>query len=101
MSRPYADADVFRAVADPTRRRVLELLRNREQSQGELAAHFDCSLPTLSFHLRMLRSAGLVTQHRAGRRRLYALRKDVLTPIARFAESFSQDRQPSHARTSP
>ncbi len=100
MSRPYADADVFRAVADATRRRILELLRKREQSQGELAAHFDCSLPTLSFHLRMLRSAGLVTQKRVGRRRVYELRPDVLKPIMRFAAPFDRERRPSRARAS-
>lgn len=81
MSRPINGDDVFRAVAHPVRRRVLELLRDGERGMGELAAPFRMSLPCFSNHLRVLREAGLVTQRRAGIRRVYRLRSDKLRQI--------------------
>ncbi len=57
---------VFRAIADPTRRQILKLLREREQSVGEIAGNFSMSRPAISKHLRLLRSAGLVVSHRQG-----------------------------------
>jgi DNA-binding transcriptional ArsR family regulator len=59
------------AIADPIRRRVLELVRDRELPAGELAAQFDVSRPAVSKHLRVLREAGLVHERRSGRLRLY------------------------------
>jgi len=57
---------VFRALADPTRREILRLLRHREQTVGELATNFPTSRPAISKHLRLLRSAGLVVSRRDG-----------------------------------
>lgn len=54
----------FKALADPTRRRILELLETDDLTAGELAAHFDISKPTLSHHLATLKAAGLVTDER-------------------------------------
>ena len=59
------------AIADPTRRKVLELVRDRELAAGEIAAQFEISRPAVSRHLRVLRGAGLVTERRDGRLRLY------------------------------
>ena len=59
------------AIADPIRRRVLELVRDRDVPAGELAAHFDVSRPAVSRHLRVLREAGLVRERRDGKLRLY------------------------------
>jgi DNA-binding transcriptional ArsR family regulator len=59
------------AIADPVRRRVLELVRDREVPAGELAAQFEVSRPAVSRHLRVLREAGLVRERREGRLRLY------------------------------
>jgi DNA-binding transcriptional ArsR family regulator len=59
------------AIADPIRRRVLELVRDRELPAGELAAQFEVSRPAVSRHLRVLREAGLVRERRSGRLRLY------------------------------
>jgi DNA-binding transcriptional ArsR family regulator len=59
------------AIADPIRRRVLELVRDREMPAGELAAEFDVSRPAVSRHLRVLREAGLVHERRDGKLRLY------------------------------
>ena len=54
----------FKALADPTRRRILELLREGNCTAGELAEHFDISKPSLSHHLATLKNAGLVTDER-------------------------------------
>jgi DNA-binding transcriptional ArsR family regulator len=59
------------AISDPIRRRVLELVRDRELPAGELAAEFEVSRPAVSRHLRVLREAGLVQERREGRLRLY------------------------------
>ena len=61
------------ALADPTRRRIVELLAERERSAGELAAQFRTSRPGVSRHLRVLREQGLVRARGEGRRRLYSL----------------------------
>jgi DNA-binding transcriptional ArsR family regulator len=59
------------AIADPTRRRVLELVRDRELAAGEIAGAFEISRPAVSRHLRVLREAGLVRERRDGRLHLY------------------------------
>jgi DNA-binding transcriptional ArsR family regulator len=61
------------ALADPTRRRIVELLAGGERSAGELAAQFDTSRPAVSRHLRVLREQGLVRAREDGARRLYSL----------------------------
>lgn len=61
------------ALADPTRRRIVELLAVRERSAGELASHFPVSRPAVSRHLRVLRETGLVHSRGEAQRRLYSL----------------------------
>jgi len=68
-----SSADSFAAIADPTRRTILELLRARERSAGELAAHFRTSRPAVSRHVRVLRRAGLIRERREARLRYYSL----------------------------
>lgn len=82
MSRPYSSADAFRAVADPTRRRILDLLRRREMVVGELAESLRVSGPTLSFHLGVLRHAGLAVSRRRGRHLTYAVNPRPLQAIS-------------------
>ena len=65
--------DAFEALGDPNRRRILSLLATSEQSVGHLAAEFAISRPAVSRHLRLLREAGLVSEERQGRRRVYRL----------------------------
>jgi DNA-binding transcriptional ArsR family regulator len=65
--------NAFVALADPTRRRIVELLADGERSAGELAAEFDTSRPGVSRHLRVLREHGLVRARGDGARRLYSL----------------------------
>ena len=59
------------AIADPIRRRVLELVRDEELPAGAIASNFPVSRPAVSRHLRVLREAGLVQERRSGRERLY------------------------------
>ncbi len=68
-----AGGDVFQALADPTRRAILGLLRQGSQSVGSIASDFPISRPAISKHLRILREAGLVTEIKVGRQRLYAI----------------------------
>ena len=61
------------ALADPTRRRIVELLAERERTAGEIASNFDAARPGVSRHLRVLREQGLVRVRSDGRRRVYSL----------------------------
>ena len=63
----------FQALADPTRRRIVELVAERDRDAGEIAAHFPISRPGISRHLRVLRESGLVRVRDDGRRRIYSL----------------------------
>lgn len=69
---------VFKALADPTRREVLQLLRQGPKSAGELADHFPVSKPTMSAHFAVLREAGLVDSHKQGKTIMYRLKMSVL-----------------------
>jgi len=69
---------VFKALSDPTRRKVLALLRERPMTAGELADHFDVSKPTMSAHFAVLREAGLVEPIKQGRVITYHLMMSVL-----------------------
>jgi|SRR5580693_6169215 DNA-binding transcriptional ArsR family regulator len=79
-SRRKHDA-VFRAIADPTRRKILGLLRSGRQTVGEISGNFRISRPAVSKHLRLLRRAGLVTTRREGATRLCALNAAPLQEI--------------------
>lgn len=68
----------FKAIADPTRRAILHLLRRQEMSAGALAEHFDVTKPSMSHHFSVLREAGLVTSRREGQTIWYALNTTVL-----------------------
>ena len=69
------------ALADPTRRRIVEILAEGERSAGDLASHFETSRPGVSRHLRVLREQGLVHARDAGRRRLYSLDPEPLAEL--------------------
>jgi ArsR family transcriptional regulator len=76
-----ASNTVFKALADPTRRTILHLLRHEEMTAGDLAGRFDMSKPTLSHHFNVLKEAGLVTSRREGQTIWYALNTTVLEDI--------------------
>jgi DNA-binding transcriptional ArsR family regulator len=71
----------FAAVSEPARRRILELLRERERPVGELVGHLRLSQPGVSKHLRVLREAGLVRVRRDGKQRWYGLRAEPLAEL--------------------
>ncbi|TFD94082.1 ArsR family transcriptional regulator [Cryobacterium lactosi] len=77
-STPEAVGDVFTALAHPTRRQILQDLKDGELAAGEIAARFPATGPTISRHLSVLRVAGLVTERRDANRILYALAGDRL-----------------------
>jgi ArsR family transcriptional regulator, arsenate/arsenite/antimonite-responsive transcriptional repressor len=74
-------ANGYRALADPSRREILRLLRDGDLPAGELAAQFEISWPSVSRHLRVLEEAGLVRSKRRGGNIIYALRTSVLQDI--------------------
>jgi DNA-binding transcriptional ArsR family regulator len=74
--------DAFEAIGDPTRRSLIEILSEGEQSAGELAARFELSFSAVSQQLRILNEAGIVTVRREGRQRFYRLEPDGLDPVA-------------------
>jgi DNA-binding transcriptional ArsR family regulator len=80
------------AIADPIRRRVLELVRDREVPAGELAEQFDVSRPAVSRHLRVLRDAGLVRERREGRLRLYRADPAPLDELRRWLDAYWSGR---------
>jgi len=74
------------AIADPTRRRIVELLAQRERTAGELVAEFDLSAPAISQHLNVLREAGLVTTRAEGQSRIQALNPAGLDELGDWLE---------------
>jgi len=85
---PTLSADVFRAVSDPTRRQMLELLSGGDRTVTELAEPFDISQPAVSQHLRVLREAGLVDVRREGRHRIYHLDPAPLQEVFDWVQYF-------------
>jgi len=88
MHRARAHADVFRAIADPTRRAILDRLRAGGAPVNALAAAFSQSRPAISKHLRVLRQAHLVREQRVGRERLYQLDSVPLQQVAGWLEGY-------------
>ena len=82
------EVDIFRALADPTRRAVFERLAQREMSVSELKAGFEVSQPAISQHLAALRGAGLVTERREGRCAYYRVAPDGLAPLAQWMDRY-------------
>jgi len=112
----YSSEQTFQALADPTRRAVLDLLRRGSQPAGEIAQAFPVSRPAISKHLRLLRRAHLVHEHRQGRHRVYQLNpeplravdswlnqyrdfwKMSLTNLKTFVEAeYAEETKPAHA----
>ena len=79
---------VFRAIADPTRREILGMLRGRPYSVGEIAANFRTSRPAISKHLRMLRAVGLVATTQKGAARICALNAQPLRAVSDWISDY-------------
>lgn len=90
MSRNTSSADIFHAIADPTRRAILDQLQQGKQPVKQLAAPFAISLPAISQHLQILCNVGLVTQQRYGRQRLYQLNPTPLKQVSDWVSQYEQ-----------
>ena len=91
-------SSVFKALSDPTRRKVLQLLRQGPMSAGELSDRFDVSKPTMSAHFAVLKEADLVHAEKVGKSVIYHLKLSVLEEaLLGFVQSFGHDAQASKA----
>ena len=90
MSRTASNANVYNAIADPTRRAILDLLRQGEQPVKQIAQPFAMSLPAISQHLSVLYEAGLVTQRKEGRKRYYRLNPEPLKQVSDWVNYYEQ-----------
>ena len=81
---------VFRAIADPTRRKILGLLRNDRLTVGQIAANFRTSRPAISKHLRLLRSAGLVVSHKDGTASICGLNAKPLRTVNDWLQDYRE-----------
>jgi len=88
MHRSAAHADVYHAVADPTRRAILDRLRRGGSPVSERAAGFRMTRPAVSKHLGILRRARLVRERRDGRQRIYQVTPAPLEAVAQWVESY-------------
>lgn len=80
--------DVYRVIADPNRRKILELLRDEERAVQELQPHLPITLGGISQHLQLLRRSGLVSRTRRGKQQIYRLEADGLREVDEWLERF-------------
>ena len=80
--------DAFEAIAEPNRRRILDLLRTGERPAGDLVEALDLSQPGVSKHLKLLRETGLVRVRADGQRRLYSLEPGRLAAVEAWLEPY-------------
>ncbi len=100
-----AENSRFQALADPTRRAILRLLRGGSMSAGDIAERFDLSKPTLSHHFAVLEAAGLVRSERRGNFVVYALQASVIEEVAaavlELSASLASGRKPKEKGRTP
>lgn len=82
----------LRAIAEPRRRRILQLVGARELTAGEIASHFEVTRPAISQHLGVLKEAGLVDERRNGTQRLYRARPQGLAELKAFLDGFWDEK---------
>jgi len=90
MARATADATVFHAIADPTRRAILELLIEQERPVRELLARIQATQSALSQHLSVLKRAGLVVDRAEGRLRIYTISPEPLVEVVDWVAHFDR-----------
>src|SRR5438876_11510133 len=90
MPRAPTTLDPFNAVAEPKRRQMLDVLARGERPVNDLVESLGWPQPQVSKHLRVLKKAGLVSERRAGRQRVYRLNGDRLKPIHEWVKSFER-----------
>ncbi len=98
MARTPTTADAFNAVAEPQRRRIIDLLAGGERSVNDIAAALHMRQPQVSKHLHVLREVGLVRVRDEGRQRLYALNSEALRPIYEWVSPYERAWRESFER---
>jgi len=98
MARAATTSDVFNAIAEPQRRKILLLLRTGERPVTEVAAQLGMTQPGASKHLRVLREVGLVRDRKAGKQRLYGLDARELRPVHEWIGGFERSWSESFDR---
>lgn len=86
-----AFADTFKALSDPTRREILNLLKQKEMTAGEIVEHFQVSGATISQHLSILKQAGLVDDQKSGKYIYYRLNLTVFEEILSWIQGFMKE----------
>lgn len=79
-----ANEGIFKAMADGNRRKIVQLLRKKELSAGEIASHFNISKPSISEHLKILKNAGLIESEKRGQFMIYFLNTSVLEDLISY-----------------
>lgn len=82
--------DTWSALSDPTRRAILSLLRKEDLNAGQIAENFDMSKPSISKHLDILRTAGLISSRKEGQFVIYSLKTSVIEDLASMLMDFTQ-----------
>ena len=90
MKSSGAEGDPYFALADPTRRKILTLISDRERSVNDLVEKFEISQPAISQHLKILRSSGIVSVRKNGRQRMYAVDFQRLKGIHDWVSQFEE-----------
>jgi DNA-binding transcriptional ArsR family regulator len=93
--------DAFKALADPTRREILRLLRNGEMTAGELAERFAMAKPSMSHHFAVLKQADLITARREGQQIYYALNTTVVEDLLAIIWDLFSDHRPQGEEAQP
>lgn len=82
--------DVFKALSDPTRRKILEMLKEKDMTAGEIADAFTISKPSMSFHLNILKNAELVIAQREGQNIVYSINTTLFQDVISWFYSFNE-----------
>ena len=90
--------EAFKALADPTRRQILQLLRRGEMTAGELAEHFDMTRPSMSHHFAVLKQADLVETRREGQQIYYSLNTTVVEDLLAIVWDLFFNRRPKELK---
>jgi DNA-binding transcriptional ArsR family regulator len=93
--------EVFKALADPTRREILRLLRRGEKTAGELAEHFDMAKPSVSHHFATLKQADLITSRREGQQIYYSLNTTVAEDVVAILWDLLRGRRDNGKESRP
>lgn len=90
--------DVFKALGDPTRRKILELLQNQSLSAGEIADYFQITKPSISHHLNILKNSGLIIDERKGQNIIYSIDMTVFQEVMKWFMNFVDKGEYDHEK---